>query len=133
MTSETLVRHGAHLVVRLLNAGDRSTSAAAPRALRCGYDRHGRAPLAQDGRRPALRRLQSIGAFVQVSVATVWKAPPACSPGAVSTSAREGITMSDKSPRKSNAKKPGKTLKEKRAAKKTKNAGKPSIIPPTGR
>jgi len=40
--------------------------------------------------------------------------------------------MSDKSPQKSNAKKPGKTLKEKRAAKKIKHADKSSIIPPTG-
>jgi hypothetical protein len=41
--------------------------------------------------------------------------------------------MADKSPRKANAKKPSKTLKEKRAAKKIKNADKPSPIPPTGR
>lgn len=41
--------------------------------------------------------------------------------------------MSDKSPQKSNAKKPGKTLKEKRAAKKSKKAnGTSSLIPPTG-
>lgn len=45
----------------------------------------------------------------------------------------EGAMMSDKSPRKNNAKKPGKTLKEKRAAKKIKNADKPPLIPPTGR
>jgi hypothetical protein len=43
--------------------------------------------------------------------------------------------MSDKSPHKANAKKLGKTLKEKRAAKRTKRikqAGKTSNIPPTG-
>ena len=40
--------------------------------------------------------------------------------------------MSDKSPQKSNLKKPGKSLKEKRAAKKAKQAPKPSLIPPTG-
>jgi hypothetical protein len=40
--------------------------------------------------------------------------------------------MSDKSPQKSNAKKAGKTLKEKRAAKKVKRSGKSSNIPPTG-
>ena len=40
--------------------------------------------------------------------------------------------MSDKSPQKSNAKKVGKTLKEKRTAKKAKHAVKPSLIPPTG-
>jgi hypothetical protein len=43
--------------------------------------------------------------------------------------------MSDKSPQKSSAKKPGKTLKEKRAAKKDKKAGggSPSLFPPSGR
>jgi hypothetical protein len=41
--------------------------------------------------------------------------------------------MSNKSPQKSNVKKQGKTLKEKRAAKKIKHAVKPSSIPPTGR
>ena len=43
--------------------------------------------------------------------------------------------MSDKSPQKSNAKKAGKTLKEKRAAKKDKKAGggSSSLIPPSGR
>jgi hypothetical protein len=49
--------------------------------------------------------------------------------------AHEGVTMSDKSPRKGNQKKQGKTLKEKQAAKKTKRimqAGKSSNIPPTG-
>lgn len=42
--------------------------------------------------------------------------------------------MSDKSPQKNKAKKPaGKTLKEKRAAKKSKKAGGPSpLIPPSG-
>jgi hypothetical protein len=42
--------------------------------------------------------------------------------------------MSDKSPQKSNAKKVGKTLKEKRAEKKSKKAGgnSSSLIPPTG-
>jgi hypothetical protein len=39
--------------------------------------------------------------------------------------------MSDKSPRKSNAKKQGKTLKEKRAAKKLKKAVKSSQTPLT--
>jgi hypothetical protein len=39
--------------------------------------------------------------------------------------------MSDKSPQKSNVKKQGKTLKEKRAAKKLKKAVKSSPIPPT--
>jgi hypothetical protein len=44
--------------------------------------------------------------------------------------------MSEKSPRKSNAKKPGKTLKEKRAAKKMKiveRSDSTSKVPPTGR
>lgn len=52
-----------------------------------------------------------------------------------STSANEGVIMSDKSPQKANAKKQGKTLKEKRAAKrikKIKQADKTSKIPPTG-
>jgi hypothetical protein len=42
--------------------------------------------------------------------------------------------MSDKSPQKSNAKKPGKTLKEKRAAKKSKKDMKtqPPILPSSG-
>jgi hypothetical protein len=43
--------------------------------------------------------------------------------------------MSDKSPRKDNVKKHGKTLKEKQAAKKQKRilrAGRVSNIPPTG-
>jgi len=43
--------------------------------------------------------------------------------------------MSDKSPQKANAKKQGKTLKEKRVAKRLKKiqlAGKTSNIPPTG-
>ena len=40
--------------------------------------------------------------------------------------------MSDKSPQKSNQKKAGKSLKEKRAAKKAKQAPKPSLIPQTG-
>jgi hypothetical protein len=42
--------------------------------------------------------------------------------------------MSDKSPRKSNEKKAGKTLKEKRADKKSKKAGgqSTSLFPPTG-
>jgi hypothetical protein len=42
--------------------------------------------------------------------------------------------MSDKSPQKSSAKKPGKTLKEKRADKKSKKAAgqSSSLIPPTG-
>jgi hypothetical protein len=39
--------------------------------------------------------------------------------------------VSDKSPQKSNLKKAGKSLKEKRAAKKAKQAPKPSLIPPT--
>jgi hypothetical protein len=54
---------------------------------------------------------------------------------AISTSASERVIMSDKSPHKANAKKLGKTLKEKRAAKRTKRikqAGKTSNIPPTG-
>jgi hypothetical protein len=41
--------------------------------------------------------------------------------------------MSDKSPRKTNTKKQGKTLKEKRAAKKSKKADKSPQILPTGR
>ena len=44
--------------------------------------------------------------------------------------------MSDKSPRKANGKKQGKTLKEKQTAKRVKRinqAGKTSNIPPTGR
>ena len=40
--------------------------------------------------------------------------------------------MSNKSPQRSNVKKQGKTLKEKREAKKIKRAVKPSVIPPTG-
>jgi len=40
--------------------------------------------------------------------------------------------VSNKSPQSGNAKKPGRTLKEKRAAKKAKHADKPSVIPPTG-
>ena len=40
--------------------------------------------------------------------------------------------MPDKSPQKSNDKKQGKTLKEKRSAKKLKKADKGSVIPPTG-
>jgi hypothetical protein len=40
--------------------------------------------------------------------------------------------VSNKSPQKINVKKPGKTLKEKRAAKKAKHADKPALIPPTG-
>jgi hypothetical protein len=40
--------------------------------------------------------------------------------------------MSNKSPQKNSAKKQGKTLKEKRAAKKIKRTAKPSSIPPTG-
>ena len=40
--------------------------------------------------------------------------------------------MSDKSPQKSNVKKPGKSLKEKRAAKKAKQAVKPSSTAQTG-
>jgi hypothetical protein len=45
-----------------------------------------------------------------------------------------GVTMSDKSPQKANSKKVGKTLKEKRAAKKMKKADKSSSphILPTG-
>lgn len=49
--------------------------------------------------------------------------------------AAEGIIVSEKSPQKSNAKKQGKTLKEKRAAKKMKIlklADNTSKIPPTG-
>ncbi len=41
--------------------------------------------------------------------------------------------MSDKSPRKSAAKKPGATIKEKRAEKKRKEGDKQGIIPPAGR
>ena len=41
--------------------------------------------------------------------------------------------MSDKSPHKAASKKAGKSLKEKRSAKKAKRAVQPSIIPPTGR
>jgi hypothetical protein len=44
--------------------------------------------------------------------------------------------MSEKSPRKANAKKQGKSLKEKQAAKRAKKiaqAGKASNVPPTGR
>jgi hypothetical protein len=54
---------------------------------------------------------------------------------AVPAAANEGMTMSDKSPRKANGKKQGKTLKEKQAAKRMKRikqAGKTSNIPPTG-
>ena len=54
----------------------------------------------------------------------------------LSTFAAEGIIVSDKSPQKSNAKKQGKTLKEKRAAKRMKIlklADSTSKIPPTGR
>jgi len=40
--------------------------------------------------------------------------------------------MSDKSPHKSAAKKAGKSLKEKRSAKKAKRTVQSSIIPPTG-
>jgi hypothetical protein len=40
--------------------------------------------------------------------------------------------VSDKSPQKNTMKKAGKSLKEKRAAKKAKHAVKPSVIPPTG-
>lgn len=40
--------------------------------------------------------------------------------------------MSDKSPRKSAAKKPGRTLKEKRSAKKIKRGGKASTPPIAG-
>jgi len=40
--------------------------------------------------------------------------------------------MSNKSPQKNTAKKPGRTLKEKRAAKKAKHTVQPSLIPPTG-
>jgi hypothetical protein len=40
--------------------------------------------------------------------------------------------VSDKSPPKSNVKKPGKSLKEKRAAKRAKHTDKPSLIPPAG-
>jgi hypothetical protein len=40
--------------------------------------------------------------------------------------------MSDKSPHKATSKKAGKTLKEKRAAKKAKRTVEPSHIPPTG-
>lgn len=49
--------------------------------------------------------------------------------------AREGILMANKSPRKANGKKLGKTLKEKQTAKRVKRikqAGKTSNIPPTG-
>src|SRR5438093_792718 len=45
---------------------------------------------------------------------------------------RGRTVVSDKSPQKSNVKKLGKSLKEKRAAKKAKRAVKPSLIPPTG-
>lgn len=49
-------------------------------------------------------------------------------------SQREGLTVADKSNHKSDTKKQGKTLKEKRAAKKAKTAKKtPSLIPPTDR
>jgi hypothetical protein len=46
----------------------------------------------------------------------------------------EGVAMAGKSPRKSNAKKQGKTLKEKQAAKKLEKAKRreASHIPPTG-
>jgi hypothetical protein len=47
----------------------------------------------------------------------------------------EGVIMSNKSPQKANAKKPGQTLKEKRAAKKMKKirlADNLSKVPPTG-
>jgi hypothetical protein len=47
----------------------------------------------------------------------------------------KGVIVSDKSPRKANAKKQGKTLKEKQAAKRTtklKLANNTSNIPPTG-
>ena len=53
-------------------------------------------------------------------------------PRRVSTA--EGVAMAGKSPRKSNAKKQGKTLKEKQAAKKLEKAKRreTSHIPPTG-
>jgi hypothetical protein len=54
---------------------------------------------------------------------------------AVSAAANEGVTMSDKSPRKANEKKQGKTLKEKQTAKKMKRIkqeGHVSTVPPTG-
>ncbi|MEH0841169.1 hypothetical protein V6U81_02090 [Micromonospora sp. CPCC 205711] len=44
----------------------------------------------------------------------------------------ERVVMADKSHQKSNLKKQGKTLKEKRASKKAKQADKSSSIPPTG-
>jgi hypothetical protein len=49
-------------------------------------------------------------------------------------STAEGVAMAGKSPRKSNAKKQGKTLKEKQAAKKLEKARRrdTSHIPPTG-
>jgi hypothetical protein len=40
--------------------------------------------------------------------------------------------MPNKSPQKNDVKKKGKTLKEKRTAKRLKHAVKPSLIPPTG-
>jgi hypothetical protein len=46
----------------------------------------------------------------------------------------ERLTMADKSTHKTNTKKQGRTLKEKRAAKKAKTTGKPgTMIPPTDR
>jgi hypothetical protein len=45
--------------------------------------------------------------------------------------AYQGAIMSDKSPHKVTTKKAGKTLKEKRSAKKVKKAGRTSNIPPT--
>jgi hypothetical protein len=59
--------------------------------------------------------------------------PRAGRQAAVATS--EGIVMANKSPRKANSKKQGKTLKEKQTAKRLKRvqqAAKTSNIPPTG-
>jgi hypothetical protein len=49
-----------------------------------------------------------------------------------SASKTKELLMSDKSPHKSNTKKSGRTLKEKRAAKKARKADKPTIPPTTG-
>jgi hypothetical protein len=58
-----------------------------------------------------------------------WQSPPRT---AILTLCMGRVDMSDKSPQKSSMKKPAMTLKEKRAAKKAKQADKPSAIPPTG-
>lgn len=58
---------------------------------------------------------------------------PSVGPEALSEVLRKGTTVSDRSNRKGNSKKAGKSLKEKRAVKKAKKSVKPPVIPPTGR